>query len=695
MISEATALGLIYADFDAMTSAGDTESALDLLAMAAVAAKKSPGQMQRLTIRDHIQSGLLGWEYQDFGRDTVFEAAVFEFIVNATQPLAAAICADFGASLSRRRGWLAAWKYLVNMDLACLDSQHVSDFYDSMNHALENPSIRVDEDRFATDAELVIKSIIKTESGNQNEVDSNSRPSPQMECEYCYELDCNCDLEDQELYWNSLESETNIEDEFTSFIETNEAHRSLNLLAVCLMHAESSHEHTIDDSTYKILVRSRIMIKDQQGDTLERGQLYSRLWATILNEPVFSASFESLNLPLLEFELPPILDIHSAIPSPLDLADSSTKSEQSTAMVQIKPDPIYDIPSSEIIASTDPGSEEDGSNLKTTLLTSADRYLREVGLTALHVRYLTERAVLEPHKIWARHASVTSGWEDNREGQGYGSKVSFEMKSWAQSAASELYPEPLDLRPSPRKRSRRFYEYVWSWLVCSTIFAIVVEAGSFFWGVIGFGGTVGWFLSANYQSISDPALQPLYDPSAPARSHLQKSLQNLGMHVARQYDNSMFYNELSPSQLRDLTHGSWQPQGPPPPRLNSCTPHDAEHIAAKWMRFLGAVNCRVTQQTRDGGADVSSTSHVAEVKHHQSPVGVVFIRQIFGVATSQAKRAAFFSLSGYTKSAIQFADANDICLFQYDPGRATLAAKSKPATAALKHGIRGIEHPLS
>ncbi|MHA7223073.1 restriction endonuclease [Arthrobacter sp. RHLT1-20] len=97
--------------------------------------------------------------------------------------------------------------------------------------------------------------------------------------------------------------------------------------------------------------------------------------------------------------------------------------------------------------------------------------------------------------------------------------------------------------------------------------------------------------------------------------------------------------------LRQLVNGAWQPQGPPPPRMASCTPREAEYVAAQWMRYLGATSCRVTQASRDGGMDIVSDTHVAEVKHHQSPVGVSFVRQIYGTATGASKRAMFFSLS--------------------------------------------------
>lgn len=85
--------------------------------------------------------------------------------------------------------------------------------------------------------------------------------------------------------------------------------------------------------------------------------------------------------------------------------------------------------------------------------------------------------------------------------------------------------------------------------------------------------------------------------------------------------------------------------------------------------------------------DIVSDTHVAEVKHHQSPVGVSFVRQIYGAATGASKQAVFFSLSEYTRAAEEFAEANAILLFRYDPERRTLTAKSRSALLALQHGL--------
>jgi len=58
-----------------------------------------------------------------------------------------------------------------------------------------------------------------------------------------------------------------------------------------------------------------------------------------------------------------------------------------------------------------------------------------------------------------------------------------------------------------------------------------------------------------------------------------------------------------------------------------------------------------------------------------------------GTATSTSKMAVFFSLSLYTRAAEEFANANSIALFRYDPLKGTLASKSQSAIEASQYGL--------
>lgn len=85
---------------------------------------------------------------------------------------------------------------------------------------------------------------------------------------------------------------------------------------------------------------------------------------------------------------------------------------------------------------------------------------------------------------------------------------------------------------------------------------------------------------------------------------------------------------------------------------------------------------RLTQASRDGGADVVSERAVVEVKHHAAPVGVKDVRALHGVAMTSPRRVGvFFARNGYTPDAREFAARAGVLLFTYDaPSRSVSAA---------------------
>lgn len=131
----------------------------------------------------------------------------------------------------------------------------------------------------------------------------------------------------------------------------------------------------------------------------------------------------------------------------------------------------------------------------------------------------------------------------------------------------------------------------------------------------------------------------------------------------------------------------WEPYGPRPEPIDPCSPRQAEFLARDWMAYLGASGARVSPATRDGGADVIAEHFVAEVKHRAVPSSPDLVRQIFGVAASERKSALFFSLNGYSPAAVEFADKAGVSLFEYDPPKGTISAKSAAARAVLKGGL--------
>lgn len=94
-------------------------------------------------------------------------------------------------------------------------------------------------------------------------------------------------------------------------------------------------------------------------------------------------------------------------------------------------------------------------------------------------------------------------------------------------------------------------------------------------------------------------------------------------------------------------------------------PVAAEKLAARKMQWLGFGDAKVTGAGADGGLDVVAHDGVAQVKAWSNPVGVRDVRELKGVAASSvdAKVAVFFSTSGYTKQAIDFAQNANVALF--------------------------------
>lgn len=98
------------------------------------------------------------------------------------------------------------------------------------------------------------------------------------------------------------------------------------------------------------------------------------------------------------------------------------------------------------------------------------------------------------------------------------------------------------------------------------------------------------------------------------------------------------------------------------------TQTDATFLAAKYMRDeLGLEDAKVADKSGDGGFDIASASALAQVKHGRSPVGRLQSQLLFGArGNSWHQILIFFSSSGYSQSAIAYADENDIALYGFD-----------------------------
>lgn len=122
--------------------------------------------------------------------------------------------------------------------------------------------------------------------------------------------------------------------------------------------------------------------------------------------------------------------------------------------------------------------------------------------------------------------------------------------------------------------------------------------------------------------------------------------------------------ENAPSLQEPATAGTGR--GPVPEPWLIRTPHDAELVAADWIRWFGYSNVCVTPIGPDAGIDVSADEVIVQVKREGVPTGRPVIQNAYGVAAAEGKTAMVFSLGGYVRNAIDWADKVEMPLFQFD-----------------------------
>lgn len=274
-------------------------------------------------------------------------------------------------------------------------------------------------------------------------------------------------------------------------------------------------------------------------------------------------------------------------------------------------------------------------------------------------------------------------------------------RSWVEQTVAFVYPKPTNLPPEPRINDN-------GWRITLLPFALF---GGLVLGAMngngkglgGFGGTLAlvwgayivlWLIGSASTRASERANAEYwqrYDPNRKFRRYLEDGLASVAsseLRTARwEYSRPLAEVPVQKIDERPRQQLPWTPVGPHPTSLASCTDRRAEFLAKEWMEYLGATGCRVSQGTRDGGADVFRDHFVAEVKHHASPVGPALIRQIFGVAHAERRQALFFTLTGYTEESVRFANSNGIALFVYNPSAGTLRGRSVAGEKAVERGL--------
>ena len=113
----------------------------------------------------------------------------------------------------------------------------------------------------------------------------------------------------------------------------------------------------------------------------------------------------------------------------------------------------------------------------------------------------------------------------------------------------------------------------------------------------------------------------------------------------------------------------------PEPQPYGVSNEGAEHYVASWFEYLGQFDVSITTFSGDGGIDVLSRDYVCQVKNYRSgPVTVSEVRDLFGTAVSEGRKAVLFTSSSVTQQGIEFADKNQVALVRFLPQEGKLDA---------------------
>lgn len=93
----------------------------------------------------------------------------------------------------------------------------------------------------------------------------------------------------------------------------------------------------------------------------------------------------------------------------------------------------------------------------------------------------------------------------------------------------------------------------------------------------------------------------------------------------------------------------------------------AEHACTAWMTRHGWPDATVTPPGADGGIDVTARNAAAQVKRQQKSVGRPALQRLRGAAPDPNTRLLFFTSSGYSPAAIEFARTHHMGLYTYTP----------------------------
>ena len=117
---------------------------------------------------------------------------------------------------------------------------------------------------------------------------------------------------------------------------------------------------------------------------------------------------------------------------------------------------------------------------------------------------------------------------------------------------------------------------------------------------------------------------------------------------------------------------------------------DAEVFAVSILRTWGYSDATLTKSGADGGLDTTGAHVAGQVKHRSAPTGRPDVQRLFGARGTGTNDLVFFSRSGFSPPAIDYAETHDVALFSYDQsGRVTAhtrcADRMMPASTDTQH----------
>jgi hypothetical protein len=133
--------------------------------------------------------------------------------------------------------------------------------------------------------------------------------------------------------------------------------------------------------------------------------------------------------------------------------------------------------------------------------------------------------------------------------------------------------------------------------------------------------------------------------------------------------------------------GNGGPRTPPvlpAPRLIKTASH-AEAYAAEFMRALGFADASVTPPGPDGGVDVRATGAIGQVKMEGVATGRPVVQALYGIASIEHAQGLIFSLAGYTREALQWAELASVACFEFGFD-GSIEARSRAAEVLLAGG---------